>query len=101
MLADFVEVTNPEWERASEEFLHEELEYVVVNDWSGAERGIEALRAASDGRATFLSTPGISPVLPPPRPDLSSDPAVSGTLRDALQLNQRFCVGPCKASCHA
>ena len=31
LLADYVEVTNTEWEKASEEFLHEELEYVVVH----------------------------------------------------------------------
>ena len=74
VLADFVEVTNPEWERASEEFLHEELEYVVVQDWQGAERGIEVLRAAADGRATFLVHPesGASS----DSPDLSSEPAV-------------------------
>ena len=53
MLADFVEV-DPAWERAAEEFLHEELEYVVVEDWEQAERGMELLRADSDGRATFL-----------------------------------------------
>ena len=63
VLADFVEVTNPEWERASEEFLHEELEYVVVQDWQGAERGIEVLRAASDGRATFLVHPESSAIV--------------------------------------
>ena len=78
VLADFVEVTNPEWERASEEFLHEELEYVVVQDWSGAEHGIEVLRAASDGRATFLVHPDASqPSVA--APDLSSEPAVSGS----------------------
>jgi chromosome segregation protein len=92
VLADFVEVTNPEWERASEEFLHEELEYVVVQDWQGAERGIEVLRAAADGRATFLVHPesGESP----DAPDLSSEPAVSGTLRDALRLTNGFAAAP-------
>jgi len=93
VLADFVEVTNPEWERASEEFLHEELEYVVVQDWSGAERGIEVLRAASDGRATFLVHPesGEPSVA---APDLSSEPAVSGSLRDTLRLTNGFAAAP-------
>ncbi len=92
MLADFVEVTNPEWERASEEFLHEELEYVVVQDWQGAERGIEVLRAAADGRATFLVHPeaGASS----DAPDLSSEPAISGTLRDTLRLTNGFAAAP-------
>ncbi|HSR07771.1 MAG TPA: chromosome segregation protein SMC [Bryobacteraceae bacterium] len=93
VLADFVEVTNPEWERASEEFLHEELEYVVVQDWPGAERGIEVLRTASDGRATFLVHPE-SGERPLAAPDLSSDPAVSGTLRDALRLTNGFASAP-------
>ncbi len=93
VLADFVEVTNPEWERASEEFLHEELEYVVVQDWQGAERGIEVLRAASDGRATFLVHPE-SAQSSATAPDLSSDSAVSGTLRDALRLTNGFASAP-------
>ena len=93
VLADFVEVTNPEWERASEEFLHEELEYVVVQDWQGAERGIEVLRAASDGRATFLVHPE-SAQSSPAAPDLSSEAAVSGSLRDALRLTNGFAAAP-------
>ena len=36
MLADFVEV-DPAYEKATEEFLHEELEYVVVRNWAEAE----------------------------------------------------------------
>ena len=57
MLADFVEVTDPAWEKACETFLHEELEYVVVGGWTEAERGVELMRAESDGRATFLVHP--------------------------------------------
>lgn len=59
LLADFVEV-DPAYERAAEEFLHEELEYVVVENWEQAERGVGILRGTLDGRATFLvhSEPG-------------------------------------------
>ena len=53
VLADFVDV-DPAYERAAEEFLHDELEYVVVEDWDQAERGMGLLRAGSEGRATFL-----------------------------------------------
>ncbi len=53
VLADFVEV-DPAWERASEEFLHDELEYVVVQNWDQAERSMTLLRSELEGRATFL-----------------------------------------------
>ena len=53
VLADFLEVDS-QYEKATEEFLHEELEYVVVRDWAGADAGIELLRNELNGRATFL-----------------------------------------------
>ncbi|MGI8958610.1 MAG: chromosome segregation protein SMC [Bryobacteraceae bacterium] len=53
VLADFLEV-DPQLEKATEEFLHDELEYVVVRDWRDAERGIEVMRTDLNGRATFL-----------------------------------------------
>ncbi|MCC7499431.1 MAG: chromosome segregation protein SMC [Bryobacterales bacterium] len=56
VLADFVEV-EPAYEKAAEEFLHDELEYVVVKDWGQAEQGIDVMRAGLDGRATFLVHP--------------------------------------------
>ncbi|MCX6621953.1 MAG: chromosome segregation protein SMC, partial [Acidobacteria bacterium] len=56
VLADFVEV-EPTYEKAAEEFLHDELEYVVVKDWAQADQGIDVMRAGLDGRATFLVHP--------------------------------------------
>jgi len=56
VLADFVEV-DPAHEKAVEEFLHDELEYVVVGSWEEAEAGINLLRSELDGRATFLVHP--------------------------------------------
>ncbi|MEP6714062.1 MAG: chromosome segregation protein SMC [Terriglobia bacterium] len=53
VVADFIEV-DPAWERAAEEFLHDELEYVVVKDWSQAEQSMNLLRSELEGRATFL-----------------------------------------------
>jgi chromosome segregation protein len=53
VLADFVDV-DPSCERAAEEFLHNELEYVVVENWSQAEQGMQLFRADLEGRATFL-----------------------------------------------
>jgi chromosome segregation protein len=53
VLADFVEV-DPKWERAVEEFLTDELEYVVVKEWNQAEQSMNLLRTQLEGRATFL-----------------------------------------------
>ena len=63
VLADFVEV-DPAHEKAAEEFLHEELEYVVVKDWEQAERGIAYMRSDMDGRATFLIHPEANETIP-------------------------------------
>ena len=61
VLADFVEMSDPTGtgthEKAIEEFLHEELEYVVVQNWADAEQGVELMRTGLDGRATFLVEP--------------------------------------------
>ena len=56
VLADFVEV-DTQFEKATEEFLHEELEYVVVKTWPEAQQGVELMRGDLDGRATFLVHP--------------------------------------------
>jgi chromosome segregation protein len=87
VLADFVEVTDPAWEKACETFLHEELEYVVVSDWTEAERGVELMRAESDGRVTFLVNDGRTP---PPLPETLFGSEIAGRLSDALRLSQAF-----------
>jgi chromosome segregation protein len=51
-LADFMEVSG-EHEGLVDEFLREELNYVVVENWGAAEEGVRVLKT-SDGRATFL-----------------------------------------------
>jgi chromosome segregation protein len=56
VLADFVEV-DAAYEKAAEEFLHDELEYIVVESWGQAECGIELMRSSVEGRATFLVHP--------------------------------------------
>ncbi len=52
-LADFIEVSN-EHEGVVDEFLREELNYVVVKNWDAAEEGVKLLKSGVDGRATFL-----------------------------------------------
>jgi len=93
VLADFVEVADPGWEKACEEFLHEELEYVVVGGWAEADRGVELMRSGSDGRATFLVHPEAS-AASPLAPDLSAQPGVVGRLRDTLRLTNGFAQAP-------
>jgi len=56
VLADYVDV-DAQYEKPIEEFLRDELEYVVVDSWQQAERGMDFLRAELDGRATFLVHP--------------------------------------------
>ena len=51
-LADFLEVSGAH-EAVVDEFLREELNYVVVENWGAAEQGVRLLKT-SDGRATFL-----------------------------------------------
>ncbi len=55
-LADFLEVSG-EHEGVVDEFLREELNYLVVDSWSAAEQGVNLLKSGVDGRATFLIHP--------------------------------------------
>ncbi len=56
VLADFLEV-DPRYERVVEDFLRDELNYVVVKSWDSADEGLRLLRSDVDGRATFLVHP--------------------------------------------
>ncbi len=52
-LADFLEVED-EYGSVVDEFLKEELNYIVVKNWDSADAGIGLLKSNVDGRATFL-----------------------------------------------
>ncbi|HEV8523621.1 MAG TPA: chromosome segregation protein SMC [Terriglobales bacterium] len=56
VLADFLDVDG-EYESVVEEFLRDELNYVVVKSWDAADEGLRLLRSDVDGRATFLVHP--------------------------------------------
>ncbi len=56
VLADFLEV-DPRYEGVVEDFLRDELNYVVVKSWDAADEGLRLLRTDVDGRATFLVHP--------------------------------------------
>ena len=91
VLADYVEV-DAQFEKPAEEFLHEELEYVVVQDWQQAERGLDFIRAELDGRATFLVHPepnGHSRGRLP-EPAIGPETGISARLSDSLRLTNGF-----------
>jgi chromosome segregation protein len=52
-LADFLEVDG-QYEGIVDEFLRDELNYIVVNSWDAADAGVRLLAADVAGRATFL-----------------------------------------------
>src|SRR5262249_50276423 len=94
VLADFVEV-DPAYEKAAEEFLHDELEYVVVRDWAEARRGIDLMRSDLEGRATFLvhsdgagnEGPGSSGL---PEPVIGPEMGVVARVSDCLRSSNGF-----------
>ncbi|MFN0165744.1 MAG: chromosome segregation protein SMC [Bryobacteraceae bacterium] len=90
VLADFVEVDRT-YERAAEEFLHEELEYIVVPNWNHAERGVDLVRSDLDGRATFLVHPDSNgshdlPDRALPEPAIGPETGIVARLSDGLRL---------------
>jgi chromosome segregation protein len=91
VLADYVEV-DPQFEKPAEEFLHEELEYVVVENWPEAERGLDFIRAELDGRATFLvhPEPNGHEASPLPVPAIGPETGIAGRLSDSLRLTNGF-----------
>lgn len=55
-LADFLEVTG-QHENVVDEFLRDELNYIVVKSWDAAHEGMRLLKTDVSGRATFLVHP--------------------------------------------
>ncbi|MEO8025689.1 MAG: chromosome segregation protein SMC, partial [Bryobacteraceae bacterium] len=92
VLADFVEVTDPAFEKATEEFLHEELEYVVVKDWGEADQGVALMRGDVDGRATFLVHPEAEAATTD-LPSISSE-GIAARLSDVLRLTNGLTHAP-------
>ena len=91
VLADYVEV-DPQLEKPAEEFLHEELEYVVVQNWQQAERGLDFIRAELEGRATFLVHPEPNGHARGrlPEPAIGPETGISARLSDSLRLTNGF-----------
>ena len=55
-LADFLEVEG-KYESVVDEFLRDELNYIVVKSWDAADKGVHLLQTDVAGRATFLVHP--------------------------------------------
>jgi chromosome segregation protein len=91
VLADFVEV-DQKFEKAAEEFLHEELEYVVVKQWAQADRGLDFVRAELNGRATFLvhPEPNGHDAHRLPEPPIGPETGIVSRLSDGLRLTNGF-----------
>ena len=96
VLADFVEV-DPAFEKAAEEFLHDELEYVVVHQWQQAEMGIDLMRGDLDGRATFLVHPEPGSEfasLPAKEPVIGPETGLQCRLSDVLKMTNGLTKAP-------
>jgi chromosome segregation protein len=91
VLADYVEV-DPQYEKPAEEFLHDELEYVVVESWQQAERGLDFIRAELSGRATFLvhPEPNGNGKARLPEPAIGPETGIAARLSDSLRLTNGF-----------
>jgi len=91
VLADYVEV-DPQFEKPAEEFLHEELEYVVVENWRQADNGLDFIRAELNGRATFLvhPEPDAAGNMPLPEPAIGPETGIVARLSDSLRLTNGF-----------
>lgn len=93
MLADYAEV-EPQYENAVEQFLRDELEYVVVETFDHARAGITILRDEVGGRATFFvdSLRSLPPAANEPVSPFASDPTVISRLDRLLEF--RDPLGP-------
>jgi chromosome segregation protein len=87
-LADFIEVTGT-YEDVVDEFLREELNYVVVESWGAAEEGVRLLKSGVDGRATFLIHPAEQAALFEEGED-SIDGAGVTPLKDSIRVLNGF-----------
>ena len=88
-LADCIE-TDPKYERLVEEFLDEELEYILVDSLEDAATGISELKTLKSGKCTFLTLLSSNGFSSPNRhqqnKDFSSVEGVYGKLSDLLQM---------------
>jgi len=90
VMADFLEV-DPQYEKAAEEFLHDELEYVVVPDWAEADRAIAFLKGDAEGRATFVVQPAEGAEA---AAETAAPEGVTARLTDVLRMTGLLAMAP-------
>ncbi len=86
-LADFLEIDS-QFGTVVDEFLREELNFVVVKGWDAADQGVRLLRSDVAGRATFLVHPQNAELSPAVGEDPAQRPAAPGLipLRDSIRV---------------
>jgi len=87
VLADFLEVEG-QYEHVVEDFLRDELNYVVVKSWDAAHEGLRLLRGDVEGRATFLVYPEDSQA----KFSFAVDESLRPTLRPDKVIPLKNCV---------
>ncbi len=92
-LADFLEVEG-QYESVVDEFLRDELNYIVVKSWDAADEGVRMLHSDVAGRATFLVHPNDSQATFPFAEGMraSADPNREGVvaLKDCIRVLDGF-----------
>jgi chromosome segregation protein len=93
LLADYAEVQE-KYESAVEQFLRDELEYIVVESFDHARAGIALLRNEMGGRATFFVDSQVNPDIQTPEADGSLPLAPGIVARLDRLVEFRDPVGP-------
>jgi chromosome segregation protein len=90
-LADFLEVEG-KYESVVDEFLREELNYIVVKSWDAADEGMRMLQSDVAGRATFLVHPNDAQAAFPFAEGMTSSTSTSGVipLKDCIRVLDGF-----------
>ena len=92
VLADFIEVED-KYEGVVDEFLHDELNFLVVKSWEAANAGLNLLRSDVEGRATFLVHPDDSQAsFSQSEPSFSLDETMRQHLRDGRVIPLKDCL---------
>jgi chromosome segregation protein len=90
-LADFLEVDG-QYEAVVDEFLRDELNYIVVKSWDAADEGMRMLQSDVAGRATFLVHPNDAQAAFPFAEGMTSSTSSSGIvpLKDCIRVLDGF-----------
>jgi chromosome segregation protein len=90
-LADFLEVDG-KYEAVVDEFLRDELNYIVVKSWDAADEGMRMLQTDVAGRATFLVHPNDAQSAFPFAEGMTSSTSTSGIvpLKDCIRVLDGF-----------